>query len=63
MSTQAIPPWFMLGTAGVVLTLFAVSYVVDMFSANYEVPPGVYGLVTIVVGSIVGSEAVKGIRK
>lgn len=53
----------MLGTAALVMTLFAVSYLIDIFSTSYEVPAAVYGLVTIVVGSVVGSEAVKGLKR
>lgn len=63
MSASLIPPWFMLGTSALVMTLFAVSYLIDIFSTSYEVPAGVYGLVTIVVGSVVGSEAVKGLKR
>lgn len=62
-STTIFPPWFLLAVATVLLTMFAASYIVDMFSTKYEVPAGIYGIVIIIVGGIYGSETVKGLRK
>lgn len=62
-ATPIVPAWFVLATAGLVMLLFAISYTVDMLSASYSVPAPIYGLVTMVVAAVLGSEAVKGMRK
>lgn len=57
------PSWFKMIVAGGYLTLFAISYIYDMISTEYVIDGRVYGVMVIIVGSIFGGEAVKGMRK
>lgn len=37
------------------LSLFIIQSAYDIYSVDYEVPPGMYGIITIVVSAVVGT--------
>jgi hypothetical protein len=43
------------GVAVALLSLFLIQSAVDIASINYEVPAGMYGIITIVVSAVVGT--------
>lgn len=45
------------GAAFALLVLFIIQSAVDIISASYEVPAGMYGIITIVVTAVVGVAA------
>ena len=46
--------YFAMAIATVFVALFCVSFVVDMLKDDYDIPAGLYPLMTIIVGAIMG---------
>jgi len=46
--------YFAMVIATVFVILFCVSFTVDVVNPNYDIPPGLYPILTIIVGGIFG---------
>lgn len=52
MSKLAV--YYAMVIATLFVALFCVAFVKDMIDPNYDIPPGLYPLLTIIVGAIMG---------
>lgn len=48
------PLYFAMSIATVFVALFCVSFVADILNPDYDIPAGMYPLLTIIVGAIMG---------
>lgn len=46
--------YYVLGIATILVGLFVLSFVKDMNDPNYDIPPGLYPLLTIPIGGLTG---------
>jgi Na+/glutamate symporter len=49
-----LPLYFAMAIATIFVALFCVAFTYDLLNKDYDIPPGLYPLMTIIVGAIMG---------